>query len=148
MSDPMVRELVYLSWGGSGRGVAFRDAYERAVAEQRGIVYLAILDSSTFGDLDRALLDFVVEELTWLLEAQLRLVDREQPQTRVSTRTVVRIGDIGEEVADLVEGLGTDLVLIGAPIPLSADGTVDALVRDLSERTGAIVEVIGEPEAG
>ena len=135
--------MVYLSWGGSGRGAAYREAYDRAAEQRRGIVYLAILDPATFSDLDGPLLAFVTEELTWLLEAQLRLVDREELATEVPTRTLVRGGDVIEEVSELVEALGTDLVLVGAPVPLLHHASVEDLVAELSERTGATVEVIG-----
>ncbi len=148
MPDPPRPELVYLSWGGSGRGAAFREAYDRAVSEERGIVYLAILDPPTFSDLDDSLLAFVVQELTWLLEAQLRLVDREETSTRVPIRTIVRGGDVEDEVAGLVEALGTNLVLIGAPIPLPDHRSVEELVTDLAIRTGAVVEIIGANPEG
>ncbi|MCP5025865.1 MAG: hypothetical protein GY929_06230 [Actinomycetia bacterium] len=143
MGEQARPELVYLSWGGSGRGMAFRDAYDRAVSEERGIVYLAILDAPTFSDLDGPLLGFVIQELTWLLEAQLRLVDREEMATRVPTRTLVRGGDVADEVSQLVEALDTDLVLVGAPIPFPDHHSVDELVAELARRTGAAVEVIG-----
>lgn len=143
MADTERPEMIYLSWGGSGRGVAFREAYNRAVAEERGIVYLAILDAPTFSDLDGQMLDHVVQELTWLLEAQLRLVDREEMATRVPTRTLVRDGDVADEVSELVEVLGTDLVLIGAPIPLPDYHSAEELMADLATRTGATVELIG-----
>ena len=143
MADPAQPEMVYLSWGGSGRGAAYREAYDRAVEQRRGIVYLAILDPPTFSDLDGPLLGFVTEELTWLLEAQLRLVDRAELATEVPTRTLVRGGDVVEEVSDLVEALGTDLVLVGAPVPLLHHVSVEGFVTELAERTGATIEVIG-----
>jgi hypothetical protein len=143
VTDQALSEIVYVSWGGSGRGAAFREAYDRAVEQKRGIVYLALLDVPTFGDLDEALLDVVIDELTWLLEAQLRLVDREEPSTGVATRTLVRSGDVADEVSSLVEALGTDLVLIGAPVPLVDHDSIAELLSELSERTGVVVEVIG-----
>ena len=151
MTDQSLPDMVYVSWGGSGRGVAFREAYDRAVIEGRGIVYLAILDPPTFSDLDDSLLEVVIEELTWLLEAQIHLVDREELSAGVATRTLVRGGDVAEEVSSLVDALDADLVLIGAPVPLADHASVDELVSELSERTGAVVEVIGaesDPEEG
>jgi hypothetical protein len=138
--------LIYVSWGGSGRGTAFREAYDTAVEQMRGIVYLAILDGPTFGDLDDRLLDVVTQELTWLLEAQLRLVDREELATEVSTRTLVRGGDVADEVTSLVETLGTDLVLLGAPLPTADDRSVEQLLEELTERTGVDVRIIGNTE--
>lgn len=142
MSDATAPAIVYVSWGGSGRGAAFREAYDRAVAQGRGIVYLAILDAPTFSDLDDSLLATVTEELTWLLEAQVRLVDSEDRATQVSTRTVVRGGEVIAEVNEIVRSIGTDLVLIGAPVPLGEFASVEDLVAVLAERTGASVEVI------
>ena len=142
MSDPARPAIVYVSWGATGRGAAFREAYDRAAEENRGIVYLAVLDAPTFGDLDEALLAMVTEELTWLLQAQVRLVDSEVPETHVGTRIVVRGGEVTMEVNELVKSMGTDLVLIGAPVPLGDHGSVQELVAALAERTGAQVEII------
>ena len=142
MADEHRSEILYVSWGGSGRSVAFREAYARAVKQERGIVYLAILDAPTFGDLDDSLAEVVAQELTWLLEAQLRLVDREEASTVVPTRTLVRTGDVAEEVASLVEVMATDTVLLGAPIPFSDHTSVGDLVEALSVATGVAVEVV------
>jgi hypothetical protein len=142
MSDTARPAIVYVSWGGTGRGAAFREAYGRAAEENRGIVYLAILDAPTFGDLDESLLAMVTEELTWLLQAQVRLVDSEDRETHVGTRIVVRGGEVTMEVNELVKSMATDLVLIGAPVPLGDHGSVQQLVAALAERTGAQVEIV------
>ncbi|MCB0995725.1 MAG: universal stress protein [Acidimicrobiales bacterium] len=144
--EPKPPDLLYVSWGGTGRGAAFRRAYDRAAEEDRRIVYLAILDEDTFGDCEAPELHLVVEELTWLLEAQVRLVDREDRTTEVTTRIEVAIGAVVDTVGDAVERLGADLVLVGAPVPLVHHESVEALGRVLAERTGASVELI-EPGA-
>lgn len=142
MADSEPTDIIYVSWGGTGRGAALRRAH--AIAAERGhnLVYLAILDSPTFSDLESGLLRVVTEELHWMLEAQLGLVEQESGTADVQTRIVVRDGDVIGQVADLVQVTGADMVLVGAPVPLLQHTTIDELVHTLQDRTSVVVELI------
>ncbi len=134
-------DVVYVSWGGTGRGASLRRAYRSASDQGRGLVYLAILDEDHFSDLDASLLKVVSEELSWMLDAQIRLIQNELGLD-VPTRIMVRSGDIDNEVTEVIKLVGTDQVLIGAPVPLSRHSSVEEFGEILRSRTGATVEVV------
>ena len=52
-------EMLYVSWGGTGRAATVREALSRAGAAGRRMAYLAILDDSAFGDIDPAMLKLI-----------------------------------------------------------------------------------------
>lgn len=138
----MSGELVYVSWGGTGRTASLRSAYQRAVAEGLALIYLALLDDRAFADLDDDMMDVVTDELEWLLDAQIDLVSHQVSDTPHAVRVVVRAGRVVDEVAELVEACGAALVLVGAPVPADAQAELDALIEALSARTGADVALV------
>lgn len=141
----MTDELVYVSWGGSGRGAALRAAYEQAAEADLGLIYLAILDPPHFADLDDTLMRLVVEELEWLLDAHMRTVAAASGR-EVSTRVLVRVGEVDDTVADLVQTTNASAIAIGAPISVEGK-SIDELVEALARRTGVSVSVIDPTES-
>lgn len=137
----MSGEMIYVSWGGSGRGAALRAAYEQAASAQQSLTYLAILDPPHFADLDAGLISLVVDELDWLLNAHMRTVAEASFGQVETTRVLVRTGEVDDEVQELVQATGAETVVIGAPLDLSGN-SVDELVDALRARTGADVQVI------
>lgn len=130
----MKNELVYVSWGGNGQTVALRTAFEAAQTRETPLLYLAILDKEHFGDLDKSYLSLVVDELQWLLEAQLRLVANQLNVGDHEARILVRVGDVYDELVDVVKASAVELVLIPADVADTAD--------DIRARTGAEVETV------
>ena len=143
--DQVAGELIYVSWGGTGRGVALRAAYEQAAAAGHRLTYLAILDPPHFADLDNRLIALVAEELEWLLSAHMRTVAAASGREVASTRVLVRTGEVDDEVQELVEATGAESVVLGAPID-SGDRTVEELLEALRTRTGADVSIVN-PDA-
>jgi hypothetical protein len=136
------RELVYVSWGGTGRATTVREAMRRAGASGRDLVYLAILDDSAFGDVDPTMLELAREELAWLLDAQLELTRSQTGLDDLSVRVLVRTGDVADRICELVDGAGEREVLIGAPGPLAGDDQVTGLVDVVRRRVPVPVELI------
>ena len=144
MSD----ELVYVSWGGTGRAATLRAAMERAAAADSGLLYLAILDDAAFADLDDAFLDVVKDELQWLLTAQLDVTRSQVGVEELAVRVLIRGGDIVEEVADVVATLGDTEVIIGAPVPPSGYESVDSLLETIRGRVSAPLDVLNPASDG
>ena len=138
-------ELVYVSWGGTGRGAALRAAYEQAAEAGQGLTYLAILDPPTFSDLDQGLIKLVADELDWLLNAHMRTVAEASYRQVESTRVLVRIGEVDDEVEALVAASGAEAIVLGAPVAVGGT-SVDELVAALQNRTGVPVSVV-DPDA-
>lgn len=139
-------EIVYVSWGGTGRAATLRTAMIKAQESGRDLLYLAVLDTSTFGDIDDAMLDLASDELAWLLETQLQLTKAQTGLDDVAVRVVVRTGDVADRIAEVVQIGGTTRtpeVLIGAPVPESAEHAVAELRTALQARLSVPVELIG-----
>jgi len=139
-------EVVYVSWGGTGRGEAVRAAVDRAGEAGKRLRYLAILDDEQFGELSPALAESVRSELDWLLQAQLRMVDL-QTEPDVEPTIDIQQGDVEDITVSVVNELGSDLILLGAPLPTDPRAarrqSIDELVDALRSQTGAAVEIVG-----
>lgn len=135
-------ELLYVSWGGTGRAATVRQALGRAGSSGRGLAYLAILDDSAFGDIDESMMALAQEELAWLLDAQLELTRSQTNLDDVPVRVLVRAGDVADRVAEAVEATAPAEVLIGAPVGLTATGAVADLVAVVRHRVDVPVEII------
>ena len=136
------QEILYVSWGGTGRAATVREAMLRAGAAGRGLAYLAILDDSAFGDIDTVMLELAREELAWLLEAQLDLTRSQADLGDLSVRVVVRTGDVVDRICEEVQKTGGTEILIGAPGPLAQHDRVAELVEAVRSRVPGSVDVI------
>jgi len=113
-------ELLYVSWGGNGRTVGLRTAFEEALQRDKSLLYLAVLDEEHFGDLDKVFLSLVVDELEWLLDAQLRLVAGQLDAEGHPSRILVRVGDVYNELHDVVKASAVDLIVVPAEVSETA----------------------------
>ena len=137
------QELVYVSWGGTGRGSTLRAAVARAADENKGLVYLAVLDDGSFADLDDKFLSVVKHELEWLLEAQLEVAKTQLSADEVPVRILIHRGDVAEQVAAAVKTLGDDTeVIVGAPVPLAGHDSVEALLAEIEGRVTVPVSLM------
>jgi len=132
-------EVIYVSWGGNGAGVAVRSAFEAALERNASLLYLAILDQQHFGDLDDVHVALVVDELEWLLDAQLRLVANQLNAVGHPARILVRVGDVYDELDAVVRSTTCDLVLVPAEVGETAEA--------IAERTGCTVELVNSTPA-
>lgn len=138
MSD----DLLYVSWGGSGRAVSLRLAMQQAADHDQNLIYLAILDGGTFADLDETMLDLVTDELKWLLDAQLELARRQTGLGELEMRVVVRRGEVENELAETVQSSGVDQVLVGAPLGVPGGQATDTLLSSLERAAGVEVTLL------
>ncbi len=129
-------EVLYLSWGGSGRTKTIRRALERAGELDAALVYLAVLDSDHFGDLNTTMSSVVEQELHWLLEAQLDLTKDQVGQPERQTRVIVRKGNVLDLAVETAKGAGVDEILIGSPVPtIGSLETAAQVAAELSSQT-------------
>ncbi len=143
----MTGELLYVSWGGTGRAASVREALRRAQADDRTLRYLAVLDDEHFADLDGAMIELVRDELHWLLDAQLELTRGQVGAGEVEVAIDVTVGRVADAVAGAVGGTSGVDILIGAPVPPAGDESVESLIDQIADRTGCRVELV-QPTAG
>jgi nucleotide-binding universal stress UspA family protein len=146
MSHPAdIGELIYVSWGGTGRGAALRAAYDQAADADQSLTYLAILDPPHFADLDTGFITLVIDELEWLLNAHMKTVAEASYKQVASTRVIVRTGEVADEVVQLAKTSGAQSIVLGAPIAIGRT-SVEDLVAALCTRTGVNVTIV-DPDA-
>lgn len=131
MSDP---ELLYVSWGGNGAIAALRSAFEAALERSAPLLYLAILDEEHFGDLDASYLTLVVDELEWILDAQMTLIADQLDAEGHRTRILVRVGDVLDEIDDVVKASEVEAILVPSDVAES--------MNSILTRTGIEVEAV------
>ena len=142
MSSDAFGELIYVSWGGTGRGAALRAAYDQAADADQTLTYLAILDPPHFADLDLNLMKLVVDELEWLLNAHMRTVAAASYKQVETTRVIVRTGEVDDEVIELAHQTGAKSIVLGAPLATASGTPVEDLVAVLRKRTEASVSIV------
>lgn len=135
-------EIVYVSWGGTGRSSALRQAILAAQEADSSLVYLAVLDDGSFSDLDESMLDLVADELEWVLEAQIEMAKTQVGSPVVPVRLIVRYGGVVAQVAEIAKSLATPAILVGAPIPVAGHDSVGDLVKALEHATGSVVSLV------
>ncbi len=139
--NPEVSTAIYLTWGGTGRAASFRAALEQAVGTGLAeLVYLAVLDDGSFGDLDEPMYELVASELEWLIETEIELAAR-QTDSDIEARCVVRRGDVADAVVEVADVSGAELVMVGAPLP--DHERVVELADLVRSRSGLPVELVG-----
>lgn len=134
-------QILYVSWGGTGRSSSLRAAFHEAAIGGGPLVYLAVLDESTFGDVDGEMALVVADELEWLLDAQIHLTRSQLSMDDLPVRVAVRRGDVIDEISEVVETLGDAKILLGAPVPVSGHESLDAFVAAVAKRTGQETEI-------
>ena len=134
--------LLYVSWGGTGRGASVREAMREAVEQQRPLHYLAVLDDEHFADLDHSMIALLIDELRWLLEAQLELTRAQVGADDLDVSIVVRAGQVVDLVAETVDGAGETDVLIGAPVPVAGHHSIEEQIGQIASRTGSPVRLV------
>ena len=140
-----IGELIYVSWGGTGRGAALRAAYDEAADADQSLTYLAILDPPHFADLDSSFIRLIIDELQWLLNAHMQTVAEASYKQVETTRVIVRTGEVDDEVIELAQTSGAESIVLGAPVAVGGS-SVEELVAALRDRTGVPVSVV-DPDA-
>lgn len=144
-SGRSARAIVYVSWGGTGRAASVRQAMRRAVAERRPLIYLAVLDDGHFADLDSSIIDVLLDELDWLLDAQLELTKEQLGADELDVRRIVRAGDVIALVDEVIAKIGPTDVLLGAPVPVVGHDSMDTMTARIERETGSAVQVVAPP---
>lgn len=142
MEGTRVSEVVYVSWGGTGRAASMREAMRRANDQGRPLVYLAVLDDGHFSDLDHSMIAIVADELEWLLDAQIDLTKNQLGAGDLKVRLVVEQGDVVDLAIAEAKRCGSDLVLVGAPVAVAGHDSVESILAQIKSETSAEVAVV------
>ncbi len=135
-------DILYVSWGGSGRNDTLEAAARRAKDAGVGFIYLGVVDNQKFGDVAKATMETLINELEFILRSQTFAVMRQINGTGVETRVVVRRGEIAEAIKSVAESVGVSSVLVGGPLPIHAQQTAAQVIDQLQIDTGLKITLI------
>ncbi len=135
-------DLVYVSWGGTGRAASVRKAMQRALTTDRPLRYLAVLDDEHFADLDRLMIGLVTDELEWLLDAQIELTRSQLKADDLDVQVEVAAGRVLEVLRSRIDESGRTEVLIGAPVPVIGHHSITDVLDQISGWPGCTAEVV------
>ncbi len=129
--------ILYLSIAGAGTSETLEQALIVAAETKTDLRYVAVVDDQHFGDVDKATMHMVGEELEFLLRAQLIAVQR-RLMSSPDGRVVIHRGTAVDAVGGADD---VDEVLIGGPLALDA-AAVSELIEKLGQRAGVGVRVL------
>ena len=135
-------DIVYVSWGGSGRNDTLEVAARRAKDAGVGFIYLGVVDNQKFGDVAKPTMETLINELEFILRSQTFAVMRQINGTGVETSVVVRQGEVAEAIKSVAKSAGVSSVLVGGPLPIRDQQTAAQVIDQLRIDTGLTVTLI------
>ncbi|NNF53539.1 MAG: universal stress protein [Acidimicrobiales bacterium] len=135
-------DIVYVSWGGSGRNDTLEDAARRAKDAGVSFIFLGVVDNQRFGDLPKPTMKTLLRELEFILRSQTFAVMRQINGTGVETQVVVRQGEVAEAIKSVAETAGVSSVLVGGPLPIRDQQTAAQVIDQLQVDTGLKITLI------
>ncbi len=135
-------DIVYVSWGGSGRNDTLEEAARRAKDAGVGFIYLGVVDNQKFGDVAKPTMETLLNELEFILRSQTFAVMRQINGTGVETKVVVRQGEVAESIKSVAEAAGVSSVLVGGPLPTRDQQTPAQVIDQLRIDTGLTITLI------
>lgn len=135
-------DIIYVSWGGSGRNDTLEDAARRAKDAGVSFIYLGVVDNQRFGDVAKPTMATLLEELEFILRSQTFAVMLQINGSGVQTRVVVRRGEIAEAIKSVAEAAGVSSVLVGGPLPIRDQQTAVQVIDQLQIDTGLKITLI------
>lgn len=136
------QDIVYVSWGGSGRNDTLEAAARRAKDAGVGFIYLGVVDNQKFGDVAKPTMETLINELEFILRSQTFAVMRQINGTGVETSVVVRRGEVAEAIRSVAEDAGVSSVLVGGPLPVRDQQTAAQVIDQLQLDTGLTITLI------
>lgn len=132
--------------GGPGSHFTRRAALERSIATGAPLYLLVTVATGAYEPLHHGEQRAIRAELAWreLALARANAAQLGHPETQFSIQ--IRVGDLGETVAEFAKEVDADTVLLGEPREAGdaalPGGRVEELAAELRQRLGVDVEVI------
>lgn len=141
-----MHEIVCATRGGEGSRAVQLAAINRAKETNHQLVFLYVVSPGHLAD-DRPVLESAVrEELIWLGKALLNVAHRRAHDAGLKVQTIIREGNVLDEICAYVINNEVSLLFLGAPRGASSklfgDDPVERLATDIHDRTGVPVEFV------
>jgi RNase H-fold protein (predicted Holliday junction resolvase) len=105
-----------------------------------------VADLSAYDTGEKSLKEALLSESRWLGRALLAIARRQGLVAGVEVESMVRDGDIQEQIQAVVEEKDVSVIMLGAPrgttTNIFGDDAIEQLALELEERTSVPVEIV------
>jgi nucleotide-binding universal stress UspA family protein len=141
-----MHSIICATRGGVGsRAVEFA-AIERAKKTGQALVFLYVIDTGGYGDLDDMMRPALRDELLWMGKTLLRIAERRAKAANLTAEIVIREGYAREEISQYAATTQAAVLMLGAPRFTTAnifgDDEIERFARSIRQSTGIPVEII------
>ena len=113
-------------------------AVEAALARNKSLVLLHVVDLRQLGELEESLLPAARTEMAWLGEAVLRLAEDRAQRRGVQTDSVILYGNVCDALEDYMRAHPADLLLMGE----ATSDEITTFARHVRDDLGVEVEFV------
>lgn len=142
--------IVCATRGGVGSRVVEFAAIERAKKTGQPLVFLYVIDTGSFGELDDMMRPALRDELSWMGKTLLRIAENRAKTAGLKAEIVIREGSVREEISQYAAVTRASVLMLGAPSFTTAtifgDDEIEQFARSIQQSIGIPVEII-RPES-
>ncbi len=145
-----MNDIVCATRGGAGSRVVQLAAIERAKRSGYPLVFLYVASPGDMSHITPPLQVAIREELIWLGKALLYVAEHRAQGAGLKAETIIRVGDVQDEICQYLTDHRASLLLLGAPrgttAELLGDDAVEQFAARITENSGVPVQIV-RPEA-
>ncbi|MDX1613263.1 MAG: universal stress protein [Candidatus Promineifilaceae bacterium] len=142
--------IVCATRGGASSLAVQQQAIERAREGDHRLIFLYVVDTTTFEGLDDSLVPAVSSELGWIGATLLNIAKNRAEAHDVEAETQIRHGVLRGEIEALLTEESADLLLLGTPRGTTrtvfGDDAIERFADSVSEATGVEVKLVRAEE--
>ncbi len=143
-------DIVCATRGGAGSRAVQLAGIERAKRTGNPLVFLYVAAPGDMNQNTSALQSAVREELIWLGKALLHVADKRAHDAGLEAQTVIRVGNVQDEICQYLTNNKASILLLGAPrgttAELSGDDAVERFAMRITEKSGVEVQIVRPEE--
>ena len=132
--------------GGQGSRALRQAAIALARETGQSLLFLYVADLSAYDTGEKSLKEALLSESRWLGRALLAIARRQGLVAGVEVESIMRDGDIQEQIQAVVEEKDVSVIMLGAPrgttTNIFGDDAIEQLALELEERTSVPVEIV------
>ena len=138
--------IVCATRGGAGSRAVQEKAIDYAQELERGLIFLYIVDTSNINAIEDSLHFALQEELNWMGNALLNIAHKRAENRRITSRIVIREGEVMDEICSFLKEEAAELLLLGAPRGTTTasfgDDPIERFAESIEQESGVRVEIV------
>lgn len=141
-----MNEIVCATRGGEASRAVQMAAIEQAKSSGNPLVFLYVVAPAAVAAVEPALEQAVLEELTWLGKAVLKVAEDRASGEGIKAEKVILVGNVRDEICNFLTQHHASLLLLGAPrsatTSVFGDDPVERFASSIHETTNVDVAVV------